>query len=203
MKRLAVLYGGSSAHHRTLHEPKYRRHFAELVYLPDLPRTDLSAFDGLLVPDRLHEGRLAAAAEQLADFLAAGRTLIALGERPGKWSPGARWEHRPTNFWWWLDPAARSGLVLRQPEHGLFRYITLADATWHRHGVFYPPAGAETLIATEDGAAVLYIDRVSTRGCLVVTSLDPMSHFGSYFMSATERFLDGFLPWVTDELLRS
>lgn len=28
------------------------------------------------------------------------------------------------------------------------------------------------------------------------TSLDPMYHFGSYFMPATERFLDGLLPWL-------
>jgi hypothetical protein len=29
-----------------------------------------------------------------------------------------------------------------------------------------------------------------------VSTLDPLSHFGSHFMPATERFLDGFLPWL-------
>ena len=53
----------------------------------------------------------------------------------------------------------------------------------------------------DDGGVVLYIDRVSTRGTLLVTCLDPIAHFGSYFMPATERFLDGFLPWVRAELL--
>ena len=48
---------------------------------------------------------------------------------------------------------------------------------------------------------MLHIDRVSTSGTLLVTSLDPMYHFGSYFMPATERFLDGFLPWVVQDLL--
>jgi hypothetical protein len=62
---------------------------------------------------------------------------------------------------------------------------------------------AETLVATEDGGSVLYVDKVTTPGTMVVTSLDPMYHFGSYFMSATERFLDGFLPWVMEDLLRS
>jgi hypothetical protein len=36
---------------------------------------------------------------------------------------------------------------------------------------------------------------------MLITCLDPISHFGSYFMPATERFLDGFLPWVSAELL--
>ena len=45
---------------------------------------------------------------------------------------------------------------------------------------------------------MLYVDEVSTPGTLVVTTLDPMSHFGSYFMPATERFLDGFLPWLAE-----
>jgi hypothetical protein len=33
---------------------------------------------------------------------------------------------------------------------------------------------------------------------MVVTSLDPIGHVGSFFMAATERFLDGFLPWVVE-----
>ena len=52
------------------------------------------------------------------------------------------------------------------------------------------------LISCEDGGAVLYVDHVSTPGTLVVTSLDPMYHFGSCSMPATGRFVDGFLPWL-------
>jgi hypothetical protein len=29
-----------------------------------------------------------------------------------------------------------------------------------------------------------------------------MHHYGSHFMPATERFLDGFLPWVAAEATR-
>ncbi|HEX4248219.1 MAG TPA: hypothetical protein VH008_10155 [Pseudonocardia sp.] len=29
--------------------------------------------------------------------------------------------------------------------------------------------------------------------------MDPLSHYGGYSMPATERFLDGFLPWLADE----
>ena len=47
----------------------------------------------------------------------------------------------------------------------------------------------------------MYLDRVTTPGTLLVTTLDPTYHDGSYFMPATERFLDGFLPWARAELL--
>jgi hypothetical protein len=48
----------------------------------------------------------------------------------------------------------------------------------------------------------MYLDRVSSNGTLLMTTLDPTYHYGSYFMPATERFLDGFLPWVRAELLK-
>jgi len=35
-------------------------------------------------------------------------------------------------------------------------------------------------------------------GAAAVSTLDPMSHYGSHVMPATERFLDGFLPWAAD-----
>ncbi len=41
-------------------------------------------------------------------------------------------------------------------------------------------------------------DRISTAGTIIVSTLDPISHYGGYFMPATGRFLDGFLPWVAD-----
>lgn len=200
MRRLAALYGGSASHHRGLHEPKYRRYFAAVIYLRDLAADDLAAYDGLLIPERLHAPTLRAAAPQIVALLARGGAVIAFGEQPDPWLPGVRWEHRPTNFWWWRDPLAPSGLVAPDPAHPFLRAVPLADATWHQHGVFAPPDGAETVIATTDGAAVLYIDRATTAGTLLVTSLDPLYHYGSYFMPATERFLDGFLPWVVEEL---
>lgn len=203
MKRLAAVYNGSAPHHRTLNEPKYRRWLSEIIYLPDIPETDLSSFDGLLLPERSHSGKLNAAAEPMLEFLERGRCIIAFGggEHPPKWLPGIKWEHRPTNFWWWLDPGAESGVRFARPDHDLSNYIGEADATWHYHGLLHPPEGAEPLITLRNEGSLLYIDRMSTPGTLLISTLDPISHFGSYFMPATERFLDGFLPWVMKELL--
>jgi len=69
--------------------------------------------------------------------------------------------------------------------------------------VLHPPEGAEVLVELPTGEALLYVDRVSTPGTLVVATLDPLSHYGSHFMPATERFLDGFLPWAAGAVLAS
>jgi hypothetical protein len=107
-----------------------------------------------------------------------------------------RWEHRPTNYWWWLEPGAELGLRAPNPDHELFDRLSLRDCTWHYHGVLDPPKGAEVLVTLASGEALLYVDQVTTAGTLIVATLDPISHYGSYFMLATERFLDGFLPWA-------
>lgn len=203
MKRLAAVYNGSAPHHRTLHEPKYNRWLSEAIYLPDLPETDLTSFDGLLIPERSHKGMLDAASETVLAYLNGGGTVLVFGggEHPPKWVPGLNWEHHPTNYWWWLEPNPDNGVRLAEIDHSFFDYLGVEDATWHYHGLLCPPEGAETLITLRDEGALLYIDKVSSGGTLLVSTLDPISHYGSYFMPATERFLDGFLPWVVKELL--
>ncbi|MGM9924384.1 MAG: hypothetical protein ACI35R_09070 [Bacillus sp. (in: firmicutes)] len=196
MRRIAVVYSGNSAHHRTFNEPKFRKYITELIYFPELENTSLDLFDVLFLPSQLNEGLLMKSKEKIVEFANNGGIVVALGPQPWEWIPGQKWESRPTNFWWWLEEGAKSGLELTNPAHDLFNYITLEDATWHQHGVYWPPAGSNVLISTEDGGAVLYIDQVSTKGTWIVTTLDPDYHFGSYFMPATERFLDGFLPWL-------
>lgn len=200
--RVASVYNGSSAHHRALHEPKYAKWLAGTVYLPELANADLSRFDGLILPERQHHGCLEHARPKLIEFLESGKTLAVLGdqsvygEQPVGWLPGIHWEDRPLNYWWWRDPEADSGLVAHHQGHSFWRYLDLPAATWHQHGGFRAPKGAEVLITNPEGLAILYIDRVSSPGTLIVAALDPMYHFGSYFMPATERFLDGFMPWL-------
>ena len=114
----------------------------------------------LLVPHR----------ERFARFLAAGKTLVAMGETGAhRWLDGVRWTDCEVNFWWWKTPGADSGLRLAHPAHSLFSHLTLADATWHQHGTFTPPPGARSLIDKAGAGSVLYEDRLSTP-CLLYTS---------------------------------
>ncbi|HET9254919.1 MAG TPA: hypothetical protein VFO16_06915 [Pseudonocardiaceae bacterium] len=197
---LAAVYGGSAQHHRTLTDPKYAQHLTGgVIYLPELADTDLTAYSGLLIPERLHRGVLTAAADRVTELLNAGGTVIAFsgGEPIPEFLPGVRWEYRPTNFWWWLEPGADLGVRLGAAEHPLFERLTLRDCTWHYHGVLEAPEGAQVLVRLTTGEALLYVDQVSTAGTIVVSTLDPISHYGGYFMPATGRFLDAFLPWAS------
>jgi hypothetical protein len=200
MKRLAAVYGGDSRQNRCLNEPKYKQYFSDILYLPDLEKVHLESYDILLFPSQLHQGLLLRSKKRISDYLDQGGTVIAFGPQEISWLPGLNWEYRPINFTWWLDKEANCGLVQAREDHSLYQYINLADAEWHFHGVFWPPKGVDVLYQSEDEGAIFYIDRESTNGTMLLTTLDPMFHFGSYFMPATERFLDGFLPWVSKEL---
>ncbi len=199
---LAAVYGGSAQHHRALAEPRYARQLTGgMIYLPDLADTDLTAYRGLLIPERLHRGLLDRAADRITELLDAGGMVIAFsgGEPIPEFLPGVCWEHRPTNFWWWLEPEADLGVRLGAVDHPLFQRLMLRDCTWHYHGVLEAPEGAQVLVKLTTGEALLYVDQVSTAGTIVVSTLDPISHYGGYFMPATARFLDAFLPWAAGE----
>ena len=115
------------------------------------------------------------------------------------WLPSIRFTSVPANWWWWLEPGASLGLSITDPRHPLFARIGANDIAWHLHGVFAPPDGARSLIDDAEGRSVLYLDEVTTKGRMLVTSLDPFYHHGSHFMPAATRFLDGFLPWLKEE----
>lgn len=195
--RIAFVDGGTYYHHATYNDPQLRPCFHSNLYAPELPGADLDDIDCLYVASRQNPEDLIAAQDTIAAFLAAGKLVVALGEsRADLWLQGVRWRPCETNFWWWLQPGADSGLRLGAADHGLFAHLDLAAATWHRHGELQPPEGAISLVNTVDGGSVLYDDSVTTAGRMIVSTLDPCYHHGSYFMPATTRFLHGFLPWL-------
>lgn len=200
MKRIAATDGGTYYHFRALREPPYACYFTRLIDIRALRDDDLADVDVLVVTCRTHAGKLRAAAPGLLRFLGGGGTVVAMGETQAHtWLPGVRWTYRPADFWWWLSPGADSGLRLVAPAHPLFAGMTLAEATWHYHGVFDPPLGARSIIDHAAGGSVLYDDDATTAGRLIVTSLDPFYHHGSNFMPAASRFLAGFLPWLAND----
>lgn len=137
----------------------------------------------------------------LRAYLDQGGTIIATGESDSQlFLPGITFTPQPTNFWWWLTPGADLGVRVAKPEHSLLQHLAEKDVTWHLHGWFDVPEGAEVLATGDTGQPILYIDEVTTAGRMIITSLDPFYHHGSHFMPATTRFLDGFLPWMRAEL---
>ncbi len=200
--RIGVLHGGASYHLRTLADPRVARHVDQPLYLPDLEPAALDGIDVLLVCDRVHPELLRRRAVDVLGVARRGGTLAVLGEvHAERWIPGLSLEPRPTNFLWWRtgdDPGIRP----RSPEHPLWSRLRARDVTWHFHGLLHPPPGATPLVVVEedgrDAGAILYEDRATTRGRLLITTMDPTYHHGSNFMPAASGFLLGLLDWLAN-----
>lgn len=202
MSILAV-HPGAYYHIESFEAPRYTGYFDRLARPEDLGSARLEDHRVVLIPCRTPADRMLPHAERLRAYLDAGGTIVATGESESQlFLPAITFTPQPTNFWWWLTPGADLGVRIAAPGHPLFRRLTQRDLTWHLHGWFDPPQGAEVLAVNGEGKPILYIDSVTTKGRMVVTSLDPFFHHGSHFMPATTRFLDGFLPWMREELDR-
>lgn len=191
--RLIAVNAGTYYHIQSLEGPRYRDVF-DLAIAPERIGSTLTPDDVLFVTCRTPPQRMIAQHAHLAAHLAAGGTIVAMGEsRSDLWLPQVAFTPTDTNWWWWLTPGADLG-VRRTGEHPLLDGLSDADVTWHLHGHFDPPASAQILVRDGEGRAIAYEDRLDTRGRMIVTSLDPCYHHGSHFMPATTRFLDRFLP---------
>lgn len=200
MSILAV-NAGTAYQIESLEGPRYRRFFDRTVRPEDLGGIDLDKYGALLVPCRTAAHRIMPYAHRLLAYLDRGGTIVAMGEcHSERWLPGIKFTPVETNFWWWLESGGDLGVRIASPEHPLFRRLGPRDIAWHLHGYFDTPPGTEVLLADREGRAMLYIDEVTTRGRMILTSLDPFFHHGHHFMPATTRFLDGFLPWLANDV---
>jgi hypothetical protein len=200
MSILAV-HPGAYYHIESFEAPRYAGLFDRLVRPEDLAAERLEDHAVVLIPCRTPADRMEPHKQQLRAYLDNGGTIIATGESESQlFLPGIKFTPQPTNFWWWLTPGADLGVRITKPEHSLFERLAQRDLTWHLHGWFDVPDGAEVLAVNGENKPILYIDEVTTRGRMIITSLDPFFHHGSHFMPATTRFLDGFLPWMCDTL---
>lgn len=198
---ILAIHPGAYYHIETLEAPRYAHHFDKLVRPEDLPHADLCDHAVIFIPCRTPADRMAPHAAQLRHYLDRGGTIVATGETAlDVFLPGITFTSQPTNWWWWLTPGADLGIRVVSPEHSLFKRLDRSDLTWHLHGWFDPPEGVEVLAVDGEGKPILYVDEVTTPGRMIITSLDPCFHHGSHFMPATTRFLDGFLPWMREEL---
>lgn len=194
-RRIVAPSSGTYYHIRSLEGPRYTGIF-DVICAPEQLGDILRPDDLLWVPCRTPAQRMIAQKGVIARHLYAGGTVVALGEsRSDLWLPHVAFTGTPTNWWWWLDPAADLGVRVTEAaaSHPLMAGIGDKQASWHLHGWFVPPDGATVLARDGEGRAILYEDKVSTRGTMIISSLDPMFHHGSHFMPATTGFLDRFV----------
>ncbi|MFV0244423.1 MAG: hypothetical protein ACK5IB_05310 [Qingshengfaniella sp.] len=199
--RVGIIDGGAAYHLDSFERPPLKRYFDRVIYLRDLPVSDLSDLDILIVPCRTNPYWLTQVSLQLQGFMAQGGTLAVMGETaPDRWLPDIVIRPVETNFWWWLEPGADLGLRMCAPGHSMNRYITRTAATFHLHGVFPELCPSQRpLIATKEGECLMFEDLARhAPGRLIATTFDPFFHHGQFFMPATTAFLEGLLPWLID-----
>ncbi len=195
--RGALIHAGGAAHEALA------AFLADFVRVPLglLPATDLEAFDVVVVPRSVDAERLWVRRHQFARFLDRGGVLVVFGEVWTNWLPGARWE-----------PEAPEDV--REPPrvlaHPLVAGYDTDELWWHRgherwcsHGHVIAPAGAELIVTNVRGAAWAFVDRVSTRGTVLVMSnldLDTHLYHGS---SIARTLLERVRAWAEEEAART
>lgn len=193
MTRLVALSSGSAAEARTFSDPRYRTRLAGLAYSGGDGHDLGDDVDGVWVPEGTPRRRLTALAPRLEHLLERGGTVLLFGDQQAGWPVSVRWIYRPAG--------GAGKTTVPTTARGFAARVGAAATALHHHGVLEPPAGSCVLLTAVDGAAVAYLDRQTTRGTLLVTTLDPLSHFGTTGAPNAARFLDAFLPWVADILL--
>ncbi len=185
----------------------YAHFMDDMLYLQTLPQVDLSQYAALIISCHSHAAKVAAHADLFNCYVAQGGFLIAFAVggieqwlRPPVY---LKWHDRRIQDWkWWMKPGNQIELYLPHPQHSLCNFISLADMSWHWHGV-YEHNGISLLNVQNDGGSVLAdFPDLPGGGRIMLTTLDPHSHNGQRFMPATKRFLDGFYPWLNHELQR-
>lgn len=196
MTGLVALTSGSTAETATLAAPRIRALLDAVVYTGDGPSAPgTAALDTaavVWVPEGTPRRRLRAVAPALDAVLARGGAVLLFGDQQAGWPASVRWTWRPAGG------AGETAVPAGSAWHATA--VGAAARALHHHGVLHPPPGAEPLLVTPDGAAVGYLDRVSTPGALLVTTVDPLAHLGHTGAPEAGAFLDALLPWVAETL---
>ncbi|MBV8994618.1 MAG: hypothetical protein JO287_13185 [Pseudonocardiales bacterium] len=151
---------------------------------------------------RLHRGQLDRAADRVLELLDAGGTVIAFsgGEPIPEFLPGVHWQTgQPTSGGGWSPtPTSVCASATRITRCCGGSPCATAPGTTTACST---PGGCASAREADLRQSPALVDRVSTPGTVVVSTSDPINHYGGYFMPATGQFLDAFLPWAAETSL--
>ncbi|OZB20281.1 MAG: hypothetical protein B7X55_00820 [Rhodobacterales bacterium 34-62-10] len=82
-RKIAYIHSGNSAQTRSFQD--FSHYLDDLIYLNDLPKTDLSHYDAVIVPDAMDSVRIAAHGEQLNSYVRGGGFLIVFFQGEADW----------------------------------------------------------------------------------------------------------------------
>jgi hypothetical protein len=208
MPDLALLDPGTTFLEQQFHHVLLREN-VDRIDVYDLPTADLEPYLGLFVPNHVDQEFLLRERAHIRAFLDRGRVLVFNGHLFRDWLPGAQ-PFVPKG----LDGTRLVPRGIHESDdynvrvvtpHPIFAGVAEDDLTWRRgvRGFFarghHPvPAGAEVLLALQSGEPIVYVDRVSTRGTILV-------HGGNDFLglagdsTSAARVAPQLIDWMRQE----
>ncbi|BDU37835.1 hypothetical protein [Vibrio nigripulchritudo] len=184
----------------------YAHWMDDMIYLNDLPSTDLTQYAAVIISCHTNGSQLEKHARQINAYVESGGFLIAFPVKNiDQWltAVDVTWENKRISDWlWWTKPDGHIELYLPNPEHNLFDFVSFDDMKWHWHGVFNTNHSGTSLLNMEEDQGSVMVDfpDLPNGGRVLLTTLDPHSHNGQRFMPAAKRLIDGFYPWLNREL---
>jgi hypothetical protein len=139
---------------------------------------DLNQFDLVIAPNGTDNIALWRIRAKIADYLQHGGTLFCFDGWFTDWVPGNRW----------IMDNSKKTIDVRylpgQDSMGILDKFSLADLNfskgisgWWACGYIEPADGAEVLVQDTWGRALVVIDRVTTKGLMVLTASGPLADF--------------------------
>ena len=178
-----VAYAYSGVHfQRGLLDGPIGRHFAT-VPVEELGGIDLATYAGLWIPRESDQRALHARRDRIAGYVADGGHVIVLEELDRDWLPGISWR-----------PASIDLTDLRMTAHPLVEALEPFESPWHGHGVVDLPTGAEILIGTPDGGALLGTFEIGS-GRVLAGTIDADAHAG-YGSTLPASFVEAAVAWL-------
>jgi len=200
MNNIAALDSGTAFHIVSLHKEPFNKYFKKVLYLRTLTSKQLEDIDILIVTCSSSIEQLVSHKEIFYEFLQQGKTLVVMGRNnPDRWLKDIKTIPLPFDYWWWLDKNKSIDLTVKQKEHPLFDFIAFKDMIWHYHDGFEIPKNAQSIIEHKTIEASVYFELDDYYGGnLIVTSLDPFYHHGSFFMPNATKFGFGLLNYLSN-----
>ena len=194
--KIGLIYSGISYQHGILSMDEYRN-VMDILPVCDFGKTDLSNYDTLVFPRGTDQEIVYTEREKIGAFLESKGILISFGEVTMGWIPGCLWDG--------VKPEDDEPLLIKK-EHQILKDLDPEDLHWHKgatgwccHGHFIAPPGAEILVTNTLGDPIMYIDRQSTKGIILVASqLDAICHI-YHVQAGARRLFDNCIRWAMIE----
>jgi hypothetical protein len=198
---MAVLDSGAFFGEQQLKHPLLRDEL-KVIDVYDLPETDLTSFIALIIPSFIDQEFLYKYRDRIHAFLNTRKVLVFSGNLFLPWLPGGKSfvskEIRTFNDY---------AVSVAQP-HPIFEGILPKDLTFKEgvagffaRGHHPPPEGAEVLLTLPNEEPIIYIDRKSTQGTILVHSGNDLLGYAGSENTAC-RLVPQLLHWIRNEFLK-